>query len=274
VVAVIGYLVVAGLAIGAALLVAGPHHVIKRDPSFELDKVSDRLVEILSALTGFAVTGLIFLVTQSNQVPEPNGTSFTAVLAMFVVAYMGYYSSGVLIANVSHGAQDPTFDLAAAQYAGASISLFSVILGWFALKPLFETFGLTAIASLTGWLLLGAAIGGYGLLANALHRTGYATARLAVLLALFALVGTCAYAIVVGVVAPSLRSPEATLSLTIVAFVAGLVAYLAMTILPSAVRRERLGAILSDRWHLAIVAYAQAVTLLIGFLLLAVHGLA
>ena len=145
--AVIGYMVVATLAIVAALLAAGPHHVVRRDPTFELEKVSDRLVEILSALTGFAVTGLIFLVTQSNQVPDPNGTAFTTVLAMFVVAYMGYYSSGVLIANVSHRAQDPTFDLAAAQYAGASISLFSVILGWFALKPMFETFGLTAIAA-------------------------------------------------------------------------------------------------------------------------------
>lgn len=272
--AVIGYLVVACIAIGAALLVAGPHHVVKRDPSFELEKVSDRLVEIVSTLSGFAVTGLIFLVTQSNQVPDRNGTSFTTVLAMFVVAYMGYYSSGVLIANVSHGAQDATFDLAAAQYAGASISLFSVTLGWFALKPLFETFGLTAIANLTGWLLLGAAIGGYGLLASALHRTGYATARLAVLLGVFATLGTFAYAIVIGVLAPSLRSPEATLNLTIVGFAAGLAAYIAMTILPSAVRRERLGSILADRWHLAIIAYAQAVTLLIGFLLLAVVGLA
>ena len=218
--------------------------------------------------------GLIFLVTQSNQVPDPNGTSFTAVLAMFVVAYMGYYSSGVLIANVSHRAQDPTFDLAAAQYAGASISLFSVLLGWFALKPLFETFGLTTIAGLTGWLLIGAAFGGYGLLASALYRTGYASARLTVLLALFASAGTLAYAIVIGVLAPGLRSPEATLDLTVVAFVAGIVAYAAMTILPIAARRERLAPILADRWHLAVIAYAQGVTVLIGFLLLAVLGLA
>lgn len=272
--AVIGYLIVASLAIGAAVLVAGPHHVVRRDPTFELERVADRLVEILSALTGFAVTGLIFLVTQSNQVPDPNGTSFTAVLAMFVVAYMGYYSSGVLIANVSHRAQDPTFDLAAAQYAGASISLFSVLLGWFALKPLFETFGLTTIAGLTGWLLIGAAIGGYGLLASALYRTGYASARLTVLVALFASAGTLAYAIVIGVLAPGLRSPEATLDLTVVAFVAGIVAYGAMTILPIAARRERLAPILADRWHLAVIAYAQGVTVLIGFLLLAVLGLA
>jgi hypothetical protein len=31
---------------------------------------------------------------------------------------------------------------------------------------------------------------------------------------------------------------------------------------------------LADRWHLAIIAYAQGVTVLIGFLLRAVLGLA
>jgi hypothetical protein len=272
--AVIGYLLIASLAIAAALVVAGPHHVVKRDPTFELEKVSDRLVEIMSALTGFAVTGLIFLVTQAGQVPDPNGTSFTAVLAMFVVAYMGYYSSGVLIANVSQRAEDPTFDLAAAQYAGASISLFSVLLGWFALKPLFETFGLTAIAGVTGWLLLGAAIGAFTLLASALRRTGYASARVSMSMGAFAVIGTVAYAIVVGVLAPGLRSPEATLALTLVAFVGGVTAYVALTALPVAARRDGWAAILADRWHLAVITYAQAVSVLIGFLLLAVLGLA
>lgn len=272
--AVIGYLVVAGFAVGAALLVAGPHQGAKRDPTLDLEKVSDRLGGILSALTGFAVTGLIFLVTQADHVPDRNGTSFTAVLAMFVVAYMGYYSSAVSVANVSRPVIEPVFDLAAAQYAGASISLFSVLLGWFALKPLFETFGLTAIAGLTGWLLLGAAIGGYGLLASALHRTGYASARTATALGVFAAVGTVAYAIVIDVLAPDLRSPDATLALTLVAFVGGVAAYVAMTLLPIAARREGWAPLLADRWHLAIVAYAQGVTVLIGFLLLAVLGLA
>jgi hypothetical protein len=272
--AVVGYFIIAGIAIGAALLVAGPRRVVTRDPTFELERVSDRLVEILSALTGFAVTGLIFLVTQQDQVPEPNGTAFTTVLAMFVVAYMGYYSSGVLIANVSHRVQAPTFDLAAAQYAGAAISLFSVIIGWFALKPMFETFGLTSMASLAGWLLLGAALGGYGLLASALYRTGYASARLAVLILVFAAVGTLVYGLVIHVVAPGLRSTEATLFLTVVAFVGGLAAYIAMTLLPIAAARERLAPVLADRWHLAIIGYAQGVTVLIGFLLLAVLGLA
>jgi hypothetical protein len=41
-----------------------------------------------------------------------------------------------------------------------------------------------------------------------------------------------------------------------------------------AARRERFAIILADRWHLAVIAYAEGVTVLIGFLLLAVLGLA
>jgi hypothetical protein len=272
--AVIGYLVASMIAISATLLVAGPHLVVKRDPAFELEDVSARQVPILGALAGFAVTGVVFLVTQARNVPDATSTSFTTVVTMFVVAYMGYFSSSVLFANVSHRAEDTPFDLAAAQYAGASISLFSVFLGWFALKPLFETFGLMTIASLTGWLLIGAVVVGYGLLASALYRSGYASARLTVLLPLFAIVATLTYMILIGALAPSLRSPEATLNLTVVAFIAGVPAYGAMTILPIAAHRERLAPILADRWHLAILAYAEGVMVLIGFLLLAVFGLA
>jgi hypothetical protein len=272
--AVAGYLICATIAIGAALVVAGPHWVVRRDPAFELGDVAARHVGILSALAGFAVTGVVFLVTQARNVPDPTGTSFTTVLAMFVVAYMGYLSSSLLFANVSNRAEDSTFDLAAAQYAAASISLFSVFLGWFALKPLFETFGLTAIADLTGWFLIGALIVGYGLLATALYRSGYASAQLTMLLPLFAFAGILVYTIVIAAFAPSLRSAEATLGLTALAFIAGVPAYGLMTILPILARRDRLAPILADRWHLVVIGYAEGVMVLIGFLLLAVLGLA
>jgi hypothetical protein len=228
----------------------------------------------MSALAGFAVTALVFLVTQAHNVPDPGSTSFTTVLAMFVVAYMGYFSSSILFANVSHRTDDATFDLAAAQYAGASISLFSVFLGWFALKPLFETFGLDAIADLTGGLLVGALIVGYGLLASALYRSGFASARVTVVLPVLAVVATVGYAIVIAALAPSLRSPESTLYLTVMAFVIGVPAYAAMTVLPIAAHRERVAPILADRWHLAVLTYAQGAMVLIGFLLLGVLGLA
>jgi hypothetical protein len=272
--AVIGYLLAAGIAIGTALWFVGPLYVVKRDPTFEIGDVSARHVTILGGLAAFAVTGIIFLVTQAQNVPDASGAAFTTVLAMFVVAYMGYFSSSLLFANVSHLAQDTMFDLAAAQYVGASISLFSIYLGWFALVPLFEAFGLTRIADLVSWLLIGALLVGYSQLASALNRSGYASLRLAILLPVFAAVVTLVYAALIGLLGPELRSGEATLALTHVAFVLAVPAYAIHMILPIAADRESLRAVLATRWHLVVVAYAEATMVLMGFVLLSIHGLA
>jgi hypothetical protein len=271
--AVIGYLVAASIAIAAGLRVAGPHHVVRRDPTFAIADVSARHVPILGALAAFAITGLVFLVTQARNVPDPSGTSFTTVVAMFVVAYLAYFSSSLLFAHVSNPTEERTFDLAAAQYAGASVSLLFVFLGWFALVPLFETFELTRISDLVGWLLIGALIPGYAQVSTALYRSGYASVRVAVLLPLFAGVAVLAYGVLIGVLAPDLRSPETALILTHVAFIVGVAGYAGHTILPIAAHREPLASTLANRWHLAVIAYAEATMVLIGFLLLSVLGL-
>jgi len=205
--------------------------------------------------------------------PDPSGTSFTTVVAMFVVAYLAYFSSSLLFANVSNPTEERTFDLAAAQYAGASVSLLFVFLGWFALVPLFETFELTRISDLVGWLLIGALIPGYAQVSTALYRSGYASVRVAVLLPLFAGGAVLAYGVLIGVLAPDLRSPEATLILTHVAFIVGVAGYAGHTILPIAAHREPLASTLANRWHLVVIAYAEATMVLIGFLLLSVLGL-
>src|SRR5207302_1050544 len=114
---------------------------------------------------------------------------------------------------------------------------------------------------------------GFGQLATALYRSGYASARQLVLIAVVAVLSIFCYAIVVGV-APSLRSSDAALHLTVLAFIAGVPAYGAMTILPVAAHHDRFVRVLADRWHLAVIGYAQAVTVLIGFLLLAIFELA
>src|SRR5687767_15186847 len=98
---------------------------------------------------------------------------------MFVVAYLGLLSASVQFATVAQKAQAP-FDVAAAQYAMATISQYYIYVGWFALRPLFQAFGLSEIADLTSWLLLVANFVGYPLLAAILIRTGYATGGLMV----------------------------------------------------------------------------------------------
>jgi hypothetical protein len=272
--AVVGFLVVAAGSIAIALAVAGPRPAGRRDPTFDIDAVAGRQVGVLSSLAGFAVTGLVFLVTQAHNVPTDPTGPFTTALVMFVVAYMGYFSSSLLFASVSHRADDAPFDLAAAQHAGASITLFSAFIGWLALRPLFLAFELRAIADLAAWFLVGAIAVGYGFLATALYRTGFLTARLTLLLPVLAIAGVIGYGWLVNAAAPDLRSSDAAVRLTVTSFVLGVPAYLALTVLPILAHRERFQPTLAARWHLVIVAYAEAVTVLIGFLFLAVMGLA
>jgi hypothetical protein len=75
--------------------------------------------------------------------------------------------------------------------------------------------------------------------------------RVAALLPLLAAVATAGYAVVVAVFAPGLRSPVATLNMTIVAFLVGVPAYGAHMILPIAADRQRPARVLAVRWHLA-----------------------
>ncbi len=272
---VLGYLVAAAAAIVAALVVTGRGYVVRPDPDFDAHEPSGRLVGVLGALAGFAVTGIIFLVTQSGRTIDPNGTAFTTALALFVLADFGYVSSSLLFASVWARKRASDFHLPAAQYAGAYVTMSTTIfVGWFALRALFETFGLSAMADLMGWFLIAALAGGHGLLGTALYRSGYTTARTAVLLPTIALLVTAGYGVLTGVVAPSLRVADATITIIVLAFVVGGFLQVSMTLLPLLARQERFVPFLLRRWHFVVVVYAEAAMVIQGMLLLSAFGLA
>ena len=269
--AVVGYLIAVTIAIPVMCFSAGLRRTARRDPSFDLATLAGRHVSVLGGLAGFAVTGLVLLVTLSRNAADATGTTYTTVLAMFVVSYMGYYSASLMFTNVSDRHEGVGFDLPAAQYAAASIQLyFTLFVGWFALRPLFVTFHLNTMATLVGWLLVGTFIAGYTLLITPLYRTGYATLRVALLMPALGIAATGGYALVVGVLAPGLRSSELALWLTAFSFLPGGVAFAVSTWLPVAVGNKRIGQFLEAHGHLLVIAYSQAVVTLLGFLLVSV----
>ena len=232
--AIVGYLIGAGVAISVVLRLAGLRYTVTPDPSFDPATVASRLVPVLGGLAGFAVTGVVLIVTQSGNASVASHGGLTTVLALFVIGYLGYFSTSLLFANVSDRGERTPFDLGAAQYVGAAIGLyFSTFIGWFALRPLFSTFGLTAAADIMSWLLLGSVVAGYGLLASFLYRTGYATARMTALLPV-----------------PAIAT------------------------LPIIASRGRAAQVLAERWHLVVIAYSEAVLVLSGFQLVSVLGIA
>jgi hypothetical protein len=273
VIAVIGYLIAASVAIAAVVLAAGPRRVSRRDETLEVSELASRLVSIFGGLAGFAVTGIVLLVTLSRNVPDAGGTPLTTILTMFVVAYLGNFTVSVQLATVSSRVNPTGFDLGAAQYAGATISQYFVFIGWLALRPLFETFGLIRMADVVSYFLVAAVAIGYGPLATILHRTGFASFRMIVLTPLIASLVSVAYFVVLRLSGID-RVPDATLALTIVGFIPGVFAQGVLAIMPILARSDRINGILAERAHLLILSYAVSVMVLIYFLLLSVLGLA
>ena len=271
--AVGGYLVVAVVTIAVAWLAVGRHQKLSRDPSLDVAEVGGHYVPILGGLAGFAVTGMVLLVTLGRNLPEASTTSYTTVLAMVLVAYIGFFAVGLLFANISHTDPAAAIDVPGAMFAGANVMLFfTIAIGWYALLPLFETFGLTRMADLAGWLLAGAAVASYGLLGSQIYRSGFASGRLVVVIALLGIAATLVYAAIAGWF--GLRSADSTLALTITGFILGVPPYLVLTTLPSLVRQDRAAPVLARYGHVGIFVFAQGGVVLAGFLLLSVLGFA
>jgi hypothetical protein len=271
--AVIGFAIAATIAVAVTWLFVGRHDAPRRDPSVELSSVSIQYVAILGALSGFAITGVVLLVTLGQGLPDSSGTSFTTLLAMFFVAYLGYFAASLLYANVSRNHPNVGFDIEGASYASAAVTLnLTVVLGWLALVPLFDTFGLTRMADLAGVLLIVAILGGYWAVALQLYRSGYASPRMTVVIELIAIVATLAYAGLSG--ALGLRSPDSALDLTIALSILGSIAFAVQFGLPIMAGHARLGPFLAANIRFIVVAVTQASMVFVGFLLLAVLGYA
>jgi len=259
------------MAIGIAIMwaAAGLRRQAVADANYQ-PEASSRYVSIMGGLAGFAVTGIVLLVGQTSNLAKSGG-DFTNVLAMFVVAYMGLLSVSIQFANVSD-VRAP-FDLGAAQLTVATISLYFIYMGWFALRPLFQAFGLASMADISSWLLVVANLAGYPLLGAALVRGGFARVRETVLLGAIGLIAAVAYVVVVRVLIPGGHVPDGTLVLTLMAFLPGAVMYGVASALP-AVAQSRLAPMLQERWHLVVLAYAVIVVVLVELLLVSVLGLA
>jgi hypothetical protein len=261
------------VAVGVALTwaAAGPRNRAIADTTFE-PEIAARNVSILGGLAGFAVTGVVLLVGQASNL-QKSGVELTDVLTMFVVAYLGLLSASVQLANVAHGVRAP-FDLAAAQYAIATTSQYYIYVGWLALRPLFQAFGLTQVADVSGWLVLIAVFAGYPVLATALIRSGYARPIVVAWMALVGVAAGAGYILAVHVLVPGGHVADGTHILTLATFVPGVVMHALAGALPALATQSRIAALLGERLHLIVLAYATSVIVVLQLLLVTVLGFA
>ena len=276
---VIGYGLAVLIAIAALWLVAGRNFVAQRDPTVNLADIAARQVGLMSGLAGYAVTGMVLLVTLGRSISDPSSTTYTTVVTMFFISWMAYAATAFLFANMSDHDEENRrqprhgFDVPAAQFAGAAATLeFAFGMGWLALRPLFQAFGLGRLADLVALVLVGVAIASYGVVAHQLHRSGFGPARIVVAIPLVTVAATLVYALVVG--ALGLRSDQAALDLIIVGFAFGAPAFAFFMTLNVIGAYGRPARVLARIGSYLVLAYVQANALLVGFLLLGVLGLA
>ena len=270
-VALLAFVIGTIAAIAVGWLVVGRSQVLARDPSFDPVEVGRRYVTILGGLAGFAVTGMIFLVTLGRSLPGADNASYTTVVAMFLVAYIGFLGVSILFANIHGTSGEGGLDVAAAMFAGGTVMVwFTVGIGWLALVPLFEIVGLHQLAVLAGWVLLTSTLASYSLNATQVYRTGFVGARLALLIPALAAVVVLAYGLVLGVL--GVRPGDSTLAITIAGLLIGLPAYAAISILPALARHERLGPIAAATAPFGVFALAEGSAVIIGLLLFSILG--
>jgi hypothetical protein len=276
---VLGYLAAAAVATVGVWLVAGRNFVSQRDPAVNLADLGAKQVGLMSGLAGYAVTGMVLLVTLGRSISDTSSTAYTTVVTMFFVSWMAYAATAFLFANMSDHDEDARrqprhgFDAPAVQFAGAAGTLeFAFGLGWLALRPLFLSFGLTRLADLVALILVGVALASYGLVAHQLHRSGYGPARVLTAIPLLTIAATLVFALVVG--ALGLRSEQSALDLIVVGFALGAVAFgffIAVNVLGTYGPTARF---LARSAGYLVLAFIQANVVLVAFLLLAVLGLA
>jgi hypothetical protein len=260
---------IATIVIGWATV--GRSQVLVRDPTFDPVEVGRRYVTILGGLAGFAVTGMIFLVTLGRSLPGADNASYTTVVAMFLVAYIGFLGVSILFANIHGPSADEGFDVSATMFAGGTVMVWFIIgIGWLALIPLFEIVGLHQLAALAGWVLLTSTLASYSLNATQIYRTGLVGARLALLIPVLAGIVVLTYGVMLGVL--GLHPVDSTLAITIAGLLIGLPAYAAISILPALARHERLGRIAATAAPFGVFALAEGSAVIIGLLLFTILG--
>ena len=185
-----------------------------REMPWDLKDLVGRLVVIAGGLAGFAVTGMVLLVTLAKDRLDTRTDSFDATVFMFVTAYLFLVSAAFLFAfmpNKDVDGQQP----ARIQFALAANLMFrSVMIAWFALRPLMQSFGLSVLADFTGGAItFSLALGGVFLMAI-LYGSRVITLRETILLPALSTLVWVLVAMLAIYVLPELKSSKSSLYLT------------------------------------------------------------
>jgi len=268
-----GFLVAA--AIGLAIMLRVTRHGKARlvDHPWLLAETAKLHVGIMGGLAGFAVTGIVLLVSLAHDRSDVAAASFDTVVVMFIVAYFYYIGNAFLISYLP----DPgsTGELVPRVHFGlaSSIEYRTLFVSWFALRPLLETYGLSRPAQVLdvllpvslalGSVILAMAADGLGLMR--LKET-YISAAVGTGLALI-------YAGIVRFAAPHASTVNSTLYVTIAIFWVNGIGFALAALTALAPRYPGLAYFYQRHGRKIVIADMQITMVALAFLWLAVIGI-
>jgi hypothetical protein len=232
---------------------------------WDLREVAGRMVVIAGGLAGFAVTGMVLLVTLARDKADVQTDAFNATVFMFLTAYLFFVSSAFLFAflpKADASGEEP----ARVQFGVAANLMFrSVMIVWFALRPLMQTFGFDVLSDYAGGAItFSLALGGVFVLAL-LYGIGVITIRETIILPAIATVVWVTTSILALTVFPDLQSTKSSLYLTaalyglnvltFLHFSVGLLAGVMDPVRTLCVRYSRDVTLIDTQWTMVLLAF-------------------
>lgn len=140
---------------------------------WDLADVARRQITLLSGQAAVAITAVVLLVTLVRDQGSVETESYDTVLAMFLIAFISFIglAIGFTLMPLEGGVEGPLLPRPLSTVGGIQ-HYRTLFLAWLALKPLMDTFGLDAPATLLAWLLGMAAVFGWLIVSSMATRMG------------------------------------------------------------------------------------------------------
>jgi hypothetical protein len=229
-------------------------------------------VTIMGGLAGFAVTGIVLLVSLARDRTGIAQTSFDTVVVMFIVAYFYYVGNAFLISYIPHPETSGNLVPRVHFSLASTIEYRTLFVSWFALRPLLDTYGLSRPANVLAVLLPLSLV--FGSVVVAMAADGLGLMRLKETY-LSAVVGTglaLIYAGIVWLVAPNAGKADSALTLTIVIFCINGAGFALAALTPLSPRYPGIERFYERHGRNIAIADMQLTMLSLAFLWLAVIG--
>jgi hypothetical protein len=227
---------------------------------------------ITAGLAGFALTGVVLVVTLAHDRPAIAKSSLDTVIVMFLVAYIWMVGNAFLVAYImdkkTSGELVPRIHFGLA----ATIEYRTVFLSWFALLPLLEANGLGHLSYVLYVLLPTSLLCGAVLIAMVADSLGLLRVWETFFSAAVGLILALAYTAIVSFVAPGARSQYSTLNLTLVLFCINGLGFSIAALTPLSPRYPRVNQFYKKYGRRIAIADMQLTMVSLEFLWLGVIG--